>query len=102
MRPDTKARYPKNWEEISRRVKHTRRYTCEGCGQVGNRPRNPLTVHHINYRPEDCRDDNLLLLCAKCHLRLQQGTVPSLLMERHGQLRLLKPYCFTPEKAAGY
>jgi hypothetical protein len=102
MRPETKALYPKNWTEIAHRVRVERHYTCEGCGQKGNRPLNPLTVHHIDYNPKNNADGNLLLLCAKCHLRLQQGTVPSLLLERRGQLRLLKPYCFTPELRAGH
>lgn len=101
MRPETKALYPANWKEISDKVKVNRKHTCEGCGQVGNKPRNPLTVHHIDFNPANCRDDNLLLLCAKCHLRLQQGTVPSLLQERRGQLKLFKPYCFSPELRAG-
>ncbi len=100
MRPETKALYPDNWRAISDRIRFQRQSTCEGCGQIGSRVRNPLTVHHVDYNPQNNADTNLLLLCAKCHLRLQQGTVPSLLMERKGQLRLLKPYCFntSPER----
>lgn len=94
MRPDTKALYPRNWKDISERIRYQRNYTCEGCSQVGSRVHNPLTVHHIDYNPQNNADSNLLLLCAKCHLRLQQGTIPSLLAERKGQLRLLKPNCF--------
>ena len=89
MRPETKALYPKNWPEISQRVKHDRGYTCEGCGQVGSKKGNPLTVHHIDYNPGNNASTNLLLLCAKCHLRLQQGVVPSLLQEKRGQIRMM-------------
>jgi hypothetical protein len=29
-----------------------------------------LTVAHLNHTPEDCRDENLLALCQRCHLAL--------------------------------
>jgi len=86
MRPETKALYPKNWKAISAFIKRARSYTCEGCGQVGNKPGNPLTVHHIDYNPANNVSTNLLLLCAKCHLRLQQGVLPSRLLAKRGQL----------------
>lgn len=88
MRPDTKALYPKNWDEIAHRVRVERLYTCEGCGQHGSRLRNPLTVHHIDFNPQNNSMDNLLLLCAKCHLRVQAHDYPSLLLEKYGQGRL--------------
>lgn len=28
-----------------------------------------LTIAHLNHTPEDCRDENLLALCQRCHLR---------------------------------
>lgn len=89
MRKDTKIRYPDNWKQISIKIRNERNHTCEGCGQVGNVPFNPLTVHHIDYCPENNGDNNLLLLCAKCHLRLQQGHIPSLLQIKLGQLTYL-------------
>lgn len=88
MRPETKARYPKDWDKISIRVRLERGRRCEGCGQVGNTKHNVLTVHHFDGCPENCQDSNLIVLCQKCHLRLQQGVMPSLLQQRHGQLRL--------------
>jgi hypothetical protein len=89
MRPETKALYPKNWKEISDRLRFKRHNICEGCGQVGSKKGNPLTVHHVDYNPKNNAPTNLLLLCAKCHLRLQQGVVPSLLQERRGQIRMM-------------
>jgi hypothetical protein len=88
MRPDTKARYPKDWDRIAYKLKVERNFTCEGCDQQGNQWHNPLTVHHVDYNPANNTRRNLLVLCAKCHLKLQQGTVPRLLQERKGQLRL--------------
>ena len=89
MRPETKVLYPKCWPEISRRIKIERHFTCEGCGQVGSKYRNPLTVHHVDYNPQNNSPGNLLVLCAKCHLGLQQGVVPSLLQVKRGQLRMM-------------
>lgn len=88
MRPETKAAYPKNWKEISSTIKRERYYTCEGCGQHGNRPGNPLTVHHVDYNPRNNSPDNLLLLCSSCHLRVQAKHYPSLLLKKYGQLSL--------------
>jgi len=28
-----------------------------------------LTVAHLDHRPENCHDSNLLALCQRCHLR---------------------------------
>lgn len=88
MRSETRAAYPKNWRVISLTIRGERNYTCEGCGQYGSRPRNPLTVHHIDFNPTHNSPDNLLLLCAKCHLKVQAKQYPSLLLERYGQQRL--------------
>lgn len=32
-------------------------------------PKIVLTVAHLNHEPEDCRDENLLHLCQRCHNR---------------------------------
>ena len=88
MRPETKALYPKNWKAVSANIKEDRHYCCQGCGQIGNKPRNPLTVHHVDYNPANNDPLNLLLLCAKCHLRVQQGRPPYLQRIEHGQLFL--------------
>jgi hypothetical protein len=29
-----------------------------------------LTVAHLNHQPEDCRDENLLACCQRCHNRI--------------------------------
>ncbi len=31
-----------------------------------------LTIAHLNHTPEDCRPENLLALCQRCHLRLDR------------------------------
>jgi len=90
LRPETKAAYPANWPEISLNIKGERNYTCEGCGQYGSRPGNPLTVHHIDFNPANNPPDNLLLLCAKCHLKVQAKHYPSLLLIKYGQQRLFQ------------
>lgn len=71
-----KAAYPDNWPEIAKRVKEAARWQCQQCGRQCYRPGEPcpdrsriLTVHHINHIPSDCSPDNLIALCAPCHLR---------------------------------
>lgn len=91
MKPETKALYPANWAEISRSLRKERHNTCEGCGQLGDRKRNVLTVHHRDGNPANCEPTNLLVLCQICHLKLQRGNTPFLLRIRQGQLLLFPP-----------
>lgn len=70
MNPETAKRYHKDWPEISKWMRWIRGGHCEECFK-GGELRNPLTVHHIDGRPENNDVDNLIVLCAKCHLRLQ-------------------------------
>lgn len=74
--PMNKARYPADWKVIAYRVKARAGWICQGCGMQCRKPGEPfdthrrtLTVHHINHTPEDCREENLIALCAGCHLR---------------------------------
>lgn len=72
----TRERYPADWERIALRVKEAAGWVCQGCGKQCRKPGEPfdrhtrtLTVHHIDFTPENCREDNLIALCAPCHLR---------------------------------
>lgn len=88
IRPENRARYPKDWKEISKRIRVERsggRCECAGeCGQTHddgrcdarNYCRHPhtdslvvLTVAHLDHMPENCADDNLKAMCQRCHLR---------------------------------
>lgn len=53
-----------------------------------------LTVAHLNHRPEDCRPENLKVLCSVCHCRMDiapnaLATKRAIALERQGQLNLL-------------
>lgn len=78
-------RYPKNWQDIARRVKEQQNWHCAWCGAPHGRPHYKtgsmviLTVHHLGVpKPDhsagdmhdkmDCRDENLVGLCQRCHL----------------------------------
>lgn len=75
IRKDQKARYPENWPEISKWIRHGRaNNACEVCGAENYKPHPTtgskviLTVMHLNHIPEDCRMDNLKAACQRCHL----------------------------------
>ncbi|NER31122.1 MAG: HNH endonuclease [Symploca sp. SIO1C4] len=84
--PMERWRYPDNWEEIALEVKNAARWCCRRCGKQclqpgeskegltpSDRARLTLTVHHANYLPEDNRLENLVPLCAPCHLLAHAG-----------------------------
>lgn len=98
IRPENRNRYPKDWQQISNRIRFDRaqgRCECMGeCGR-GHHGRCPnlhgqpaygtgstvvLMVAHLNHTPEDCDDTNLKAMCQGCHLHYDK--------EHHEQTRL--------------
>lgn len=76
MSPMQRDLYPDDWEAIALRVKDAADWTCQHCGKRCRRPSEPfdthkrtLTVAHLDHNPSNVADDNLLALCAPCHLR---------------------------------
>lgn len=86
IHPDNRARYPKEWPAISKRIRFERaggRCECEGecghdhggrCEALHGEPhpitesKVVLTTAHLNHTPEDCRDEVLKAMCQRCHL----------------------------------
>ena len=87
IRPENRARYPKDWKAISLRIRNERAESrCECLGECGqdhdgrcdaiNYEPHPqtgskviLTVAHLDHVPENCDDDNLKAMCQRCHNR---------------------------------
>jgi hypothetical protein len=77
IRPEMRARYPKDWAVRSRFVRFVRaRNMCEWCGAANHEPhpvtgsRVVLTAAHIyDHRPEAASLLNLAALCQRCHNR---------------------------------
>ena len=86
IRASEKARYPKDWKDISDLRRQIAQGRCECVGECGLHPwgrcverhglpakfakgKVILTTAHLNHEPEDCRDDNLKAMCQRCHLR---------------------------------
>ena len=86
IRDSQKARYPKEWKQISLAIKTRADWRCECDGRCGrgtheNRCSNEhgkpaygsgskvvLTTAHLDHTPENCGDDNLMAMCQGCHL----------------------------------
>lgn len=87
IRPENRARYPKDWKAISARIRFERAESrCECTGQCGldhggrceARHMEPhpttgskviLTTMHMDHTPENNSDDNLMAGCQQCHNR---------------------------------
>ena len=74
--PMERERYPADWKKIATAVKEAADWRCQMCGKQCRRPgeqfdthRNTRTVAHLNHTPEDVRSENLMAMCAPCHLR---------------------------------
>lgn len=86
------SRYPKDWKAIALAVKEEANWCCRRCGKQcltpatnisklspSERARNTLTVHHSDFKPENNKPENLIPLCAPCHLRAhspRKGNIP--------------------------
>lgn len=95
IKPENKARYPKDWKQIRQRILERARHRCEFCDVPNYAYRNRttgevttnemqvetwtcvdgdkatrivLTIAHLDHTPENCADDNLKALCQRCHL----------------------------------
>ena len=64
--------YPANWSTIAAEIKDKANWHCEHCHHPHDVPAGyMLTVHHLNGLKSDCRFQNLVALCQRCHLRIQ-------------------------------
>jgi hypothetical protein len=84
IRPENRARYPKDWAEISVAVREAALWRCQCEGECGRGhagrcimrqgDQGPsgwpvvLTVAHLDHTPENCHPDNLKAMCQGCHL----------------------------------
>lgn len=80
IRPENKARYPKDWKLISLGIRSRANNRCEGspafpdCRAVNGSAhpetgsRVVLTVAHLDHTPENCAPENLRAMCQRCHL----------------------------------
>jgi hypothetical protein len=90
IKPENKARYPKDWKLISENIRLRSGGRCECFGECGlhrttggprrceERNGGPakwakgkvvLTVAHLDHQPENCEPSNLKAMCQRCHLR---------------------------------
>jgi len=79
IRPENKARYPKDWKAISLEIRKRAGNCCEGspafpnCRAENGKP-HPitgstvvLTTAHLDHTPENCDPSNLKAWCQRCH-----------------------------------
>lgn len=79
IRSENRGRYPKDWPQISARIRERAGNRCEGspafpdCRAENGAPHSEtgskvvLTVAHLDHQPENCADDNLKAWCQRCH-----------------------------------
>lgn len=95
IKPENRARYPRNWKQIRAAILDRARHCCEQCGIPNGVFRNRttgqwtddhgrveswsavdgdrttkivLTIAHLDHTPENCDPASLRALCQRCHL----------------------------------
>jgi hypothetical protein len=66
--------YPTEWVGIRRAIYERDNWTCQECGCKCLDKRRKLKgrkiqCHHIDYNIDNCEGDNLITLCASCHMK---------------------------------
>ena len=77
------SRYHPEWETVSRYVRELFNYHCARCDKDCRKTKHAqmvLQVHHIDENPANNALENLIPLCASCHLKIE------------GEARLHAPY----------
>lgn len=79
IRPENRARYPRDWKVISLQVREAAGWRCEGspaypdCRAANGEPHPStgskvvLTVAHLDHQPDNCARENLKAWCQRCH-----------------------------------
>ncbi len=62
-----KNQYADNWSTISKEKRIANDYKCENCGKDLSKRKRDLHVHHVDGMKYNNNDDNLRVLCIKCH-----------------------------------
>lgn len=81
IKPENRARYPKNWKTVVRpSILERASNCCEGspkfpeCRAENGKPHPEtgskvvLTIAHLDHIPEHCEPENLRAWCQRCHL----------------------------------
>ena len=87
MRRHSLADYPQDWGRISTGAKQSAGWRCIRCDHYHDPEAGyTLTVHHMDMDPSNNRWWNLLALCQRCHLHIQN------------KINLTQPYMFEHSK----
>jgi len=49
-------------EQLKKRIRNRDNYKCKLCNKIKK-----LFIHHIDYNKQNCKENNLISLCKKCH-----------------------------------
>lgn len=60
-------------------IKERDNFECHIC-----KTKNKLVIHHINFIKKDCRPENLITLCNKCHGKMTPKNILKMKFKKHG------------------
>lgn len=66
--------YPTRFtKQLKEKIKGRDNHTCQLCGVEEKDYFQKLSIHHIDYNKENCKDDNLITLCRGCNAIVNYG-----------------------------
>jgi 5-methylcytosine-specific restriction protein A len=67
IKPENRKFYGREWRRIRRKILQERGYKCEKCGRTAKDTN--LTIHHKDRNPKNNSNDNLIVVCPRCHFQ---------------------------------
>ena len=66
--------YPLEFNKrLKKKIRKRDNYICQNCGMMEEKHHKlynkNLTIHHIDYNKENCKEDNLITACHKCNIK---------------------------------
>lgn len=55
--------------ELKFKIRTRDNFKCLICNKSEEKNKTKLSVHHIDYNKQNCKEDNLISLCCKCHVK---------------------------------
>lgn len=89
----------KEWMEVKIDLLQLRGCKCEKCKSV--KPANKLQIHHKTYvRIFNEKPSDLIILCARCHMKQHKDIVPNKVLKSFGIIKKkrVKKKSATPKK----
>lgn len=86
----SEVNYTDDWEDVSKKYKSSRNYTCETCDASFDKDKRLLHTHHLNGIKDDNSESNLKAVCIDCHRKEPNHKHIMMMYQEMQQIHILR------------